>query len=849
MRIVLFFVVSLIIVIEVIFIVRTLPPAQTQPAQQANVKLAEPAPPAPAVSVAQAPAVSAPAAVRSISATGSEAPSDLKAFVNNTSLIYINWRDNATRATPYQFQIQRIALEMAQSENLSATSTGPNSVKLIWQNSTTKTPYFGRFMRSSNANSAQRFTTFDATNKILYDRGETYSPPLKNSVLVPNAGRFAFLDSGLGEATTYYYRATVCSTIDVASFYTVKGAGDINADLNAKPNTPCGPYTASVGITTQPNAPTQLAAVSVATTSIDVQWTDNSKKDTRYELYRDGLLIKKFDNYATKGALTGVMKYSDTGLKTNTTYKYVVRAYYDILGGGYTYSMSSEMSQATDFLVTLIGSGDGRGTAGDSTSSIAVTCGANSCTRMENVTFKAGTTVQLTATPVTDSLYPDDATKNFVFVGWSDPAGICSGTGTCSVSGNAVITATFAKKYYTVRVMKDPQAGGTITDGNTIVCGTTCTVGSSTASAAFIRGSTVTLTANPEALFVFRDWNQDVCTNTLSKICAFQIIRNATVTARFAPFRSNITTSFEPLGAYGNQVQEKVIAAPATILNGPGLGAEATCKDMNAPCETSYDSGTQVRLTPMYAAGYSFTNWSGGTCSGGSAYCDVLLWGNASVTAVFNKKVATAALLEQISLPLPRISEFVSQVTSDAQKIASARIAVSKFATLAMKSGYTASVYDVIKKQAQTIVDILQNWYGAALEKLRSTIELIKNSFVAHGETLLSQYEIYFVDMPQMAPGSSFQDIGHSDTVYIYRVRLCPRGTSGGCSGWSNVAATKTLASPLPKDADQTPRPICAGNNFCNTSIKQWGPNALGEKSERQCLTNADCVNVGKPTQ
>jgi len=75
---------------------------------------------------------------------------------------------------------------------------------------------------------------------------------------------------------------------------------------------------------TVPAAPSNLAAVAVSRTQVNLTWTDNSSNETGFRIYRstDGL---NFSQIATVGA--GVTSYSNTGLRRNRLYYYRARAY------------------------------------------------------------------------------------------------------------------------------------------------------------------------------------------------------------------------------------------------------------------------------------------------------------------------------------------------------------------------------------------------------------------------------------------------------------------------------------------------------------------------------------------
>ncbi len=89
-----------------------------------------------------------------------------------------------------------------------------------------------------------------------------------------------------------------------------------------------------------PAAPTNLTAVAVSQTGIDLQWTDNSGDETGFHIERspDGS-----SGWAEIGSVgQNATGYSDTGLANGTTYHYRVRA--NGLGG---FSSYSNLAQAT----------------------------------------------------------------------------------------------------------------------------------------------------------------------------------------------------------------------------------------------------------------------------------------------------------------------------------------------------------------------------------------------------------------------------------------------------------------------------------------------------------------------
>jgi len=126
--------------------------------------------------------------------------------------------------------------------------------------------------------------------------------------------------------------------------------------------------------------------------------------------------------------------------------------------------------------------GTGNGTIASSPAGI--NCGAT-CTAK----FAEGTSVVLTATEASDSH----------FVEWSGCDSVTANQCTVAMNANRSVTATFFKP--TLTVTKGVNGDGTLTSSPAgINCGSTCT-------ALFGYGSTVTLTATPNASSAFKAWS------------------------------------------------------------------------------------------------------------------------------------------------------------------------------------------------------------------------------------------------------------------------------------------------------------------------------------------------------
>jgi len=257
-------------------------------------------------------------------------------------------------------------------------------------------------------------------------------------------------------------------------------------------------------------------------------------------------------------------------------------------GSGNSGNTTLTVAELNALSVALAGTG-----AGTVTSSPAgINCGTD-CAE----TYSTGTTVTLTATPVSGSL----------FAGWS--GGGCSGTGSCTVTLNAdtAVTARFDRVTFALTVSRSGGGSGTVTSNPAgIDCGLDC-------AETFTSGTSVTLTASASSGSVFGGWSGGGCTGTGT--CTVTVAAATTVDARFNLITYSLGVTRTGAGS------GSVTSSPAGINCG-------------TDCSETYASGTAVALTATPANNSTFAGWSGG-CSG-TGSCSLNMTADTSASARFD---------------------------------------------------------------------------------------------------------------------------------------------------------------------------------------------------------------------
>jgi Divergent InlB B-repeat domain len=247
---------------------------------------------------------------------------------------------------------------------------------------------------------------------------------------------------------------------------------------------------------------------------------------------------------------------------------------------------------ASGVALTVNKAGAGSGTVASSPSGIS--CGAT-C----SASFDTGSMVTLTPT----------ADAGSIFAGWS---GACAGTGACVVTMDAAksVTAAFdlLPVSYALTVSKTGTGSGSVASSPPgISCGATC-------SAAFVSGTSVTLTPTADPGSDFTGWT-GACSGTGACVVPMDAAKSASAAFDVAPTRYLLTVT---QGGGGTGI---VASSPTGISCG-------------ATCSSNFVSATSVTLSPTANAGSVFIGWTG-ACTG-TGVCVVTMDAAKSVHASFD---------------------------------------------------------------------------------------------------------------------------------------------------------------------------------------------------------------------
>ncbi len=158
-----------------------------------------------------------------------------------------------------------------------------------------------------------QLTWHDMSNNETGFKVERSLDSLANWVQISQPVMSSYRDSGLVSGTKYYYRVRAYNSIGNSPFSNIASA-----------TTP----------EVLPNQPDSLRALSLSSSSIQLQWADRSHNELGFKLERK---LSTAQNWIEIASIPSNIKtYNDTGLVQNTSYSYRVRSYNSIGYSGYS---------------------------------------------------------------------------------------------------------------------------------------------------------------------------------------------------------------------------------------------------------------------------------------------------------------------------------------------------------------------------------------------------------------------------------------------------------------------------------------------------------------------------------
>lgn len=286
--------------------------------------------------------------------TAPAAPAGLAATAVSAAQVNLTWTENSTIEN-------RVYVESCtgsgcstfrQIASLAADTAAYSSVNLA-ENTTYR--YRVRVQRSSSA----LYSSYSAVVDVI-------TPPKPPSSLTATGSgatsvSLRWADASRAESDYHIERCTGAGCGGFAEIDSVTAGSTTYADTTVSENTTYqyrvrahqhdsalhSSYSASAAATTPLSAPTDLAATTPANTQIDLSWTDTSSAETDVHLERCvGSSCSNFTEITT--VTSGTTAFSNTGLVTDTLYRYRVRAHEHAGGNHSAYSTIVSATTAPD---------------------------------------------------------------------------------------------------------------------------------------------------------------------------------------------------------------------------------------------------------------------------------------------------------------------------------------------------------------------------------------------------------------------------------------------------------------------------------------------------------------------
>jgi chitodextrinase len=264
------------------------------------------------------------------------APSGLVALAVSSSQINLTWQDNSSNESG--FMVQRASSSSGPWTQIGIV--GANVTSCAHTGLTASTTYFYRVCAYNASGNSSYSSVTSATTPAAPD---TTAPSIPSGVIatatstsqVSVSWNVSTDSGGSGVAGYQVYRDGTLVTTTTAASYSDNGLSattpycyTIVASDNAGNNSSASSVvcaTTPSGSSTDPAPPSNLATMAVTSTSITLNWQDNSNNELGFQIQRATSPGGPWNLIGSTGA--NVTSYTDNGLSPSTTYYYQVAAF------------------------------------------------------------------------------------------------------------------------------------------------------------------------------------------------------------------------------------------------------------------------------------------------------------------------------------------------------------------------------------------------------------------------------------------------------------------------------------------------------------------------------------------
>ena len=258
------------------------------------------------------------------------APSSLSGTANGATSLNLTWHDNASNELGYRIESKIGATGTYEV----LTTLGPNTTAATITNLIEGTQYYYR-LQGVNAGGRSAYSSEKSVTTVLIAPGSLSLQALSSSqalltwsdrsatetgftierspltdtnftqIATVGANTTSFTDTGLSEATKYYYRVQAYNTNTTSAYSSEK---HVTTLYNI------------------PAAPSGLTITSLLTNKVSLSWTDNSGDESGFKIQRKTGITGTYVQIKQTGANVTTYTDKDTALRDGTLYYYRVSA-------------------------------------------------------------------------------------------------------------------------------------------------------------------------------------------------------------------------------------------------------------------------------------------------------------------------------------------------------------------------------------------------------------------------------------------------------------------------------------------------------------------------------------------